>query len=287
MRLGITVLLNVFITAIQAIGGFITGSLSLLSDALHNFSDIITLMLSWIAMKLVSRKHTVKKTFGYKRAEIIAAFVNAVSLIAVAIYLITEAIKRLIEPVEIAPQWVIILSAVAIAINGLSAYILFSGSKINLNIRSAYLHLLSDAMTSVAVLIGGLMVYFFEIYWIDSLLTLLISVYLIYISWKLVLESMKVLMLFTPSTIVLESINEKISSIPEIKNIHHVHVWQLDNKKIHFEGHVDFAKDLPLRAVNEVLNNIRDILKQQFNIDHVTLQPEFDSCHDKELISQD
>ncbi len=285
-KLGISIFLNVLITIAQVIGGLISGSLSLLSDALHNFSDVISLVISYIATILTRRKETASKTFGYKRAEILAAFINASTLIIVAILLGIEAVKRFRDPQEIASGWVIILAALSIILNGLSVLILQKDAKDNLNIKSAYIHLLSDMITSVAVLFAGVLMYYFHLWWIDGLLTLLIAVYLVYISWDILLNSLKVLMLFTPSNITIKQISENISTIPEVNNIHHVHVWQLDDKQIHFEAHVDLNEDFPMAKVNEILEEIRLLLLNDFNIAHVTLQPEFNICDKKDLIEQ-
>jgi len=285
-KLVISILLNIMITVAQVIGGLISGSLSLLSDALHNFSDVISLIISYIATILTKKKETASKTFGYKRAEILAAFINASTLIIVAVLLGIEAVKRFQEPQEIASIWVIILAAFSIVLNGLSVLILQKDAKDNLNIKSAYIHLLSDMFTSVAVLIAGILMYYLQLWWIDGLLTLLIAIYLIYISWDLLKDSLKVLMLFTPSNITIEQINNEVIKIHEVNNIHHVHVWQLDDKQIHFEAHVDLNEDFPMVKVNEILEEIRILLFNKFKIAHVTLQPEFNICDKKELIEQ-
>ena len=284
-KLGITIILNLIITIAQVIGGLISGSLSLLSDALHNFSDVISLIISYIASILSNKKQTVTKTFGYKRAEILAAFINASTLIIIAIFLAIEAFKRFETPEIISSKWVIILAAASILLNGLSVFILQKDAKSSLNIKSAYLHLLSDMFTSVAVLIGGILMYYYKIYWIDGVLTMAIAIYLVYVSWGLLIDSLKVLMLFTPSSITLNSINKEIILIPEVENIHHVHVWQLDDKQIHFEAHVDFKENLTLDNVNLILQQIRAMLHKKFDIEHVTLQPEYNICNKKELVS--
>jgi cobalt-zinc-cadmium efflux system protein len=156
-NLFISILLNIVITAAQVIGGLISGSLSLLSDALHNFSDVISLLVSYIASKLAKQKASIHRTFGYKRAEILAAFINASTLVIVAILLIIEAIERFQNPQEIESGLVIWLSLIAIIANGLSVLLLKKDSVNNINIKSAYVHLLTDMMASVAVLIGGLL----------------------------------------------------------------------------------------------------------------------------------
>ena len=285
-NLGISILLNVIITISQVIGGLISGSLSLLSDALHNFSDVISLIVSYIAAILTKRKQTTTKTFGYKRAEIVAAFINVSTLIVVAVLLIIEAIKRFQEPQIISSGWVISLALLSIVFNGLSVLLLQKDAKDNMSVKSAYLHLLSDMFTSVAVLLAGILMYYFKIYWIDGVLTLLIAVYLIFMTWSLLSDSLKVLMLFTPSNIILEDISNKICSIPEVWNIHHVHVWQLDDNQIHFEAHVDFSENLPLLKVNKILEEIRIILHDNFHIKHVTLQPEYNVCDKKDLVTK-
>ncbi|MCD4729246.1 MAG: cation diffusion facilitator family transporter [Bacteroidales bacterium] len=284
-KLVITIVLNLIITIAQVAGGLFSGSLSLLSDALHNFSDVISLIISYIATILSNKKQTVNKTFGYKRAEIVAAFINASTLIIIAIFLAKEAFKRFEAPEIISSKWVIILAIASILLNGLSVFILQNEAKNNMNIKSAYLHLLSDMFTSMAVLAGGILMYYYKIYWIDSVLTLAIAIYLIYVSWDLLIDSLKVLMLFTPSSITLNSINKEISLIQQVENIHHVHVWQLDDNQIHFEAHVDFKENLTLEEANLILLKIRKILHDKFDIEHVTLQPEYNVCDKKDLIT--
>lgn len=245
----------------------------------------MALVISYIAGNLVAKKHTLRKTFGFKRAEIIAAFINASTLIAIAIFLCFEAVKRLMEPAEIATTWVIGLAGLSIVLNGLSVWILHKDASHNLNIKSAYVHLLTDMFTSVTVLLGGIAMNLFKVYWLDSVLTFIIAVYLVYATWKILMDSLKMLMLFTPSNIEIDSIQNAIVGLPQISNIHHVHVWQLNDEEIHFEAHVDFDRDLSLQKVNEILAKIRDILIEKFNVTHVILQPEFGQHDKKDLIS--
>ena len=213
-KLLLSILLNIGITVAQAIGGVISGSLSLLSDALHNFSDVLSLIVSYIADRYSKKDASVEKTFGYKRAEIIAAFVNSATLIIVAIYLIYEAVLRFFNPQAIESGLVIWLAILGIVFNGFSVLLLFKDSKSNMNMRSAYLHLLTDMAASVAVLIGGLLMKYFEWFWVDSLLTVLIALYLLIMGYDLLKSSFKVLMLFTPDDLNLEVINKAVCKIP-------------------------------------------------------------------------
>jgi len=283
----ISIVLNILITVSQVIGGILSGSLSLLSDALHNFSDVLSLLVSYIANKLAKKKASIHRTFGYKRAEILAAFINASTLIIVAVLLIIEAIKRFKNPEPIESNIVIWLSLLGILANGISVLLLKKDAKINMNMRSAYLHLLTDMMASVAVLIGGLLMKFYEFYWVDTVLTMAIAIYLLWVGFDLLKESFKVLMLFTPNDIQVKEIVSRLNTISEIRNTHHIHVWQLNEDEIHLEAHIDFHRDLNLSEFNAILNKIEEILHHDFNINHVNIQPEFDKCDSKDIIVQD
>lgn len=286
-NLFISILLNIVITVAQIIGGLISGSLALLSDALHNFSDVISLIVSYIASKLAKRKASTDKTFGYKRAEILAAFVNASTLVIVAVLLIIEAIKRFKHPEEIESGLVIWLSLVAIIANGASVLILKADSKNNINVKSAYIHLLTDMMASVAVLIGGLLMKFYEVYWVDSVLTFLIAIYLIWVGYDLLKTSTKILMLFTPEHINMDEVVQVVNNIPKVNKLHHVHIWGLNDDEFHLEAHLDFTEDITVSEFDEILDEIETLLYKNFRINHVTIQPEFNKQDPKEIIIQD
>lgn len=286
-KLLFSILLNIGITVAQIIGGFISGSLALLSDALHNFTDVISLIISYIASIFSRKTASPQKTFGYKRAEILAAFVNALSLVVISIILIKEAVERFSSPEEIQSNLVIILSLVAILGNGLSVWLLKSDSKKNMNMKSAYLHLFTDMLASVAVLIGGLLMKYYQLYWIDSLLTLLIALYLIFMSWDLLKKSYKVLMLFTPHDLDISTIVKDVNTIKGVLKLHHVHVWQLNEDEVHLEAHLAFKDDISLSTFDEILEDIEALLHKKFNINHVTIQPEFNKQDPKDIIVQD
>ncbi|WGF93477.1 cation diffusion facilitator family transporter [Aequorivita marisscotiae] len=286
-KLLLSILLNIGITLAQAIGGVVSGSLSLLSDALHNFSDVLSLVVSYIADRYSKKDASVTKTFGYKRAEIIAAFVNSATLIVVAIYLIYEAVIRFYNPQPIESGLVIWLAILGIVFNGFSVLLLYKDSKSNMNMRSAYLHLFTDMAASVAVLIGGLLMQFYQWYWVDSLLTVLIALYLLIMGYDLLKTSFKVLMLFTPDDLNLEVINKAVCKIPEIKNMHHIHIWQLNEQETHLEAHIDFYNDLTLSEFDAVLAKVEELLYHDFGINHVTIQPEHQKDDPKDIIVQD
>ena len=284
----LSIFLNLIISLAQLIGGLISGSLALISDAIHNFSDVISLIVSYIANILAKKKsQSNRKTFGYKRAEIIAAFFNGLTLIVIAFFLAIEAIKRFFNPIEIDSNLVIGLAILGILVNGFSVLLLKKDAEHNLNMKSAYIHLLADMLTSMAVLLGGLLMKYYKIYWIDSLLTLIISIYLIKMSWKILIDSLQILMLFAPKNIVVENVVEELCKIETIKNIHHVHIWQLNDHDSYFEAHIEFVKDIKLSDFDVICKQIEVILHDKFNINHCNLQPEFIREDLKEIIIQD
>lgn len=287
-NLVISIILNVLITAAQVVGGLVSGSLALLSDALHNFSDVLSLFISYIANKLARKEASLSRTFGYKRAEIIAAFVNAATLVIVAIILILEAVKRFISPQEIESDLVIWLALLGILVNGFSVLLLHRDSKKNMNMMSAYLHLFTDMVASVAVLIGGLLMKFYQMWWVDSLLTLLIAFYLIFVGYDLLKKSFNVLMLFTPKDVQIEKITEEVSRFPNIRSIHHIHIWQLNEDEVHLEAHLEFKEDVKISEFDVILEEIEELLYHKFGINHITIQPEFQREESsKDIIVQD
>ena len=282
-----SIVLNLIITVAQVIGGILSGSLALISDALHNFSDVLSLVFSYIANRLSKKKASLNQTFGYKRAELIAAFVNAMTLLVVAIYLIIEAAQRLSNPETIESNLVIWLSILGIVVNGLSAMMLKKDASHNLNMKSAYLHLFTDMMASVAVLVGGILMKYFQWYWVDSVMTMLIALYLIYVGIDLLKSSTKMLMLFTPDHIDIKELVREVHKIPGVNKLHHIHVWHLNDDELHLEAHLDCSEDIKMSEFNELLGEVEDVLFHQFHINHINIQPEFKKVDPKDFIVQD
>ncbi|GGE34187.1 cobalt transporter [Psychroflexus planctonicus] len=275
------------ITVAQVIGGIISGSLALLSDALHNFSDVVSLLISYVASFFSNKKASQNKTFGYKRAEIIAAFINACTLIVIAFFLIIEATERFFKPEIIDATLVIWLSIVAIVGNGISVWILHADAKNNMNIRSSYLHLFTDLLGSVAVLIGGLLMQYYQLYWVDGVLTLMIAIYLLIVGFQLAKKAFGILMLFTPKDINVKQLVNQVNSLPEVKHMHHVHIWQLNDDEVHLEAHIDFDEDIALSKFDAILEQIETIAVNQYGINHINIQPEYQKPDNKNVIVQD
>jgi cobalt-zinc-cadmium efflux system protein len=284
-NIGWTIALNIMITIAQVIGGWLSGSMALFTDALHNFSDVISLLLSWFTNRLAKKEPTIGQTYGYKRAEILSAFINSVSLIAIALFLIVEAIGRLSAPKAVLPNLVIYFALASIIANLLSVLLLKKDATQSMNMKSAYLHLLTDVMTSIAVLMGGVLMKFYGLYWIDSFLSILIAIYLIYSSYQLLTDSIKILMQFTPADIDMMVIKQEIIQLRAVKNIHHVHIWQLNDHEIFFEAHIDLKEDILLTDFQDVLIDVQHILKHQ-GINFSNIQPEYNLGDKKDLIVQ-
>jgi len=279
------IILNVGITVAQIIGGIISGSIALLSDAAHNFSDVLALIFSYIAARLAGRDRTLKETFGYKRAGIFAAFINAATLMIIATVLIQEAVERLMNPRPIEGNIVIYLAALGIIFNGVSALLVKKEATSDINMRSAYLHLFTDMLTSVAVFIGGFAISYLGWFWVDGILTIAISLFLIYSSWEIFYESVRIFMQFTPSQINIEDVAAEITRIKGVKNIHHVHAWKLDDHEMMFEAHLDLEEDFSISQFELILDKVETILLHH-DIHHFNIQPEWVRDDEKSLINK-
>ena len=286
-NLSLSIVLNAVITLAQIIGGFVSGSLSLISDALHNLSDVLSLILSLIAHRLAKRKATAISTFGYKRAEILVTFINAATLIIVAVFLMIEAVERFSNPVFIRSELVIILSVIGIAFNGFSAMLIKKDAAHNINMKSAYIHLFTDMLASVGVLIGGILMYYFQWFWVDAALTFSIALYLIYMGFGILKTSVKMLMLFTPQHLKIEKILEIVHQKTGIHQLYHIHLWHLNDNAVHFEAHLDCKENMTITEFNKLTDAIEEVLLHEFQINHCTIQPEFEKKGAKEFIIQE
>jgi cobalt-zinc-cadmium efflux system protein len=282
-NLGLAILLNIGITIAEAIGGIISGSMALMSDAAHNFSDVISLIISWFANRLSKREATEKQTFGFRRSEILAAFINSATLIIISVVIIAEAVQRLLEPVFLSANLMIWLGIASIIVNGSSAMFIRKDSHNNMNMRAAYLHLFGDMLTSVAVLAGGLAIKYMGWFWTDSIFSLIIALYLLWMSWKIFRSSLRIIMQFTPEEIDIAKIACEIENIPGVRNIHHVHVWQLNEHDMMFEAHVDMSDDIKVSGFEIILKEIKAVLGKN-GITHSTIQPEFSVDDKKQII---
>lgn len=279
----ITMFLNFAITIAEIIGGIFSGSLSLISDALHNFSDGVAVIITYFAIRLSKRPKTFKYTFGFKRAEILAAVINASTLIIISFFLIKEAIERFYNPEPIKGTLMLIVAGFGLVANVIGTLLLKQGSESNINVRAAYFHLLSDAVSSFAVIVGAVFIIYFQIYWIDPLLTILISIYILKETYEIVKESLDILMMSNTTGIDMEELKKVIESVSGVTNVHHVHLWNLNDNETHFEAHIE-VDDILVKETAVIHNQIEKKLHDQFDITHSTLQFECGKCEIKKLI---
>ncbi len=273
--------LNVTITVAELVGGVFSGSLALLSDSLHNFSDSVAIVMSYLANKIARRPKNSRKTFGYQRAEILAAFVNAAVLLAISLFLIFEAIRRWRHPETINGGLMMYIAIIGLAANLFSVVLLERDAHHNLNIKSSYLHLLGDTVSSVGVVLGGLAIRFWGVLWIDPLITILISLYILKETWGILRTTVDILMQGS-ANLDFAAIRHDIEAIEHVRNIHHIHSWMINDRTIHFEAHLDLD-NMALCEVQPIYAQVEHLLAERYGISHVTLQAEVDKCANKNM----
>ncbi len=274
-RLIWAIAINMLLTLAQIIGGIASGSLALIADALHNFSDAASLLIAWVARRIGRQPADYFKTFGFKRAEVIAALINLVILAIVGLYLIYEALWRVYEPQAIEGWMVIIVAGIALVIDVGTAVLTYRMSKNSLNIRAAFLHNVSDAMASLGVIIAGTLILLYQWYWTDTVLTLFIAGYVLYQASTLFPSTIHILMEGAPEDIAIEDVIKRMEQIEGVLDIHHVHLWQLDEHKNALEAHVIVGDVSQLESIK---NALKSALKEKFSIVHSTLEFEMNHC---------
>lgn len=267
-------LLNAGITIVELLGGLAAGSLALLSDAFHNLGDSISIALSYVAQVISKKPETHRRTFGYRRAEILSALVNATFLLVIAVFLTIEAIRRLRHPQPVNGKLMTIVAVVGLIANFLSAFLLHSGSHESLNIKATYLHVLSDALASFAVIIAGVILIFFPITWLDPVLTVAVAIYIAYEAWPIVKQTVNILMEAAPD-LDYDAIRTDLLKIDQIKSIHHIHAWSVDEHRIMFTMHI-VCPDAKLSEIDKLYDQIDQLMLKKYGVCHVTVQAE---CH--------
>jgi len=276
-RLWISIFLNFVITLAEFAGGILSGSLALLSDALHNFNDTASLGISLAARKISKKKADNEKTFGYQRAKIIGAFINLITLIIIALFLVKEGIERFYNPQPIDGVIMFVVAIIGLAGNIITAMLLHDSSKESINIKSAYIHILSDALSSVGVIIAGYLILEFQLYIIDTILTLLIAGYILIQSYYMLRETIDILMEGTPAQINLDEVTKTMQLVEGVHDIHHLHVWKLDEHNILLETHV-VIDESDMTNMEIIKSELKEMIRTHFDIHHSTLEFEFEPC---------
>jgi cobalt-zinc-cadmium efflux system protein len=270
-RVGIAIFANLILTVAQVIGGIMAGSLALIADALHNFSDVASLVIAFGARKIARRPADVRMTFGYGRVEIVAALINYTTLIVIGLYLIYEGGMRFIDPPEVKGWLVVILGSVALAVDTLTALLTYSMQKGSVNIRALFLHNLSDALASVAVIIGGSLILLFDMRWVDPLITILIAAYILYLAFTEIGGVIHTLMLGSPPGIDTDTVIDAVIDVDGVTEVHHVHFWLMGEHEAALDTHVVIDRNR-WGDLEEIKLAIKSRLEDEFGIRHSTLE---------------
>ena len=263
--------INVLLTLAQIMGGIISGSLSLIADAVHNLIDAASLGIALFARKISRKPADEFKTFGYQRAEVIAALINLTLLITISLYLIYEAIWRIVEP-QVITGWIMVLVAgIALIVDTITALITYKMSKSSINMKAAFLHNLADALASIGVILAGSFILLYEWYWVDTLVTFFIAGFVLWQGLTLLPKTIHLLMEGTPEDLSSEDIKLSAEQINGVEDVHHIHVWHLDEHRIALEAHVVVTAN-ELKEVEVIKDKLKQLLKDKFNITHSTLE---------------
>ena len=284
-RLLMTLILNLMIPVAQAIGGIYSHSTALISDATHNFSDFVAVLIAYFAYRIGKKGASVRNTFGYRRAEIMAALLNVAILMGAVAFIVYEAFHRLLHPEAVLGQVVIVMAGVGILGNGFSAWLLHRDSKHSLNVRGAFLHMVGDLFTSVVVLVNGLILIFKPWYWLDPLLSILIVLFILKNCWSILKEASAILMNATPRGLDVRKIKDFLEQVPGVCGVHYLHAWNVSSSSIAFSCHVEVL-DQPVSQTETLAEKIRQELFHHFGIDHPILQFETAQCGNGSMLCE-
>lgn len=270
-KLGLSFILNILLSVIEIIASLISGSVALLGDALHNTSDAFSILIAIIAFKIGRKKINKQYTYGFQRAEIIGGLVNLILLFISGTYLLFEGVKKIINPEIIDGKMIILVSVVALFIDGLTAMISHHGAKHNTNMKMVFIHNLADAFGSIGVIVSGLCVVYFHVYFIDGIIALLIAAYMLFQSIVSFPKIVRILMNATPENLDIDVIKKEILLLKDVEDVHHIHVWSINEYDISMECHI-VSKNL------ELVHCIPVLVKEKFGISHCMIQIEQDKC---------
>ncbi len=270
-NIAFAIVLNIVITAFEIVVGLFIGSLALISEALHNFSDVGSLSLSWWGERIKTKGNTTLKTYGYKRAEILIAFFNSLVLLAVIFFILIEATQRLFHPSEISGTSMIWTAMLALIGNGLATYLLEKDAHKNLNMKSAWLHSLQDALFSSGIIVGAVLIYYFHWYILDPLISIALSIYVFKEVYELITQTINILMESVPEDIDFEKVKSKLSKMSGVKSMNDLHIWQTDSNTRFLSVHLEI-ENMENERRTDLIAKIQKKLLADFKINHTTVQ---------------
>ncbi len=283
-NLFISTLMNLIITLSEVVGGLVSGSLALLADAFHNATDTLAGVLALWTLRLGRRAHDEQYTFGYHRAEILSAGINAGAMVVISLVLFREAFERFLHPAPIKGGIMLVVALIGLAANFISVLLLHRSARDSINIRGAYLHLLSDTLSSVGVVLGGIAIIVWHVTWVDPLVTVLVALWVLKEAFSIVREAGGILMERAPEGLDLTRLDADIRALPHVKDLHHVHVWQVSDTETMFEGHVN-VDNISVCDTAPIRGEIQGLLQEKYGITHTTLQFEYECCKGTGLIA--
>ena len=282
-KLKFGIILTGFILVAEVAGGLISNSLALLSDAGHVFADIVALSLSWYGVRQAERPPSTRMTFGYHRVGVIIAIVNAVSIFAIAVIIFYEAYQRFQQPPEVNSLLMLLIATLGLAVNAFVAFWLRQEQQNNLNVRSAFWHALGDALASIGVIIGGAIMLLTGWFFVDPIISVLIGFVIILAAWRIFREGLRVLLEAAPVHVDITEMVNTLNQVPEVKDIHDVHVWSISPELHAMSCHV-LIDNLSTTQAASIRQKIEDVLRERFQIKHTTLQMECQQCDSNDIL---
>jgi len=272
-RVFLAVVVNLGLTLAQIVGGILSGSLALIADALHNFSDAIALIIAFAARKIARRPSDASMTFGYGRIEVVAALINYTTLIVLGLYLVYEAVLRFIDPQGVDGWLVIIIAGIALLVDVVTALLTYSLSKESINIRAAFLHNVADALGSIAVIVAGTLILLYDWRLVDPLVTLMIAGYILWQAFLEVGGVIRILAMGTSPNLDTDDVITRMKSVDGVKDVHHAHLWQMNEHDDALEAHVVIDEGA-WSSADKIKSQVKELLNAEFGIGHSTLELE-------------
>lgn len=284
-RLGLSLGLTLAFVIVEVIAGLLGNSLALLTDAAHNLTDVLALGLSWYAMRKALQPANARKTFGYHRAGILAAMVNSTTLALISLGIFHEAWQRFIHPPEVNSGILVGVGLVAFVINAVTAWLIKEGSQHDLNMRSAFIHLMGDVLSTLGAVIAGIVIFFTRWNWLDPLVSVLIGLLILWNAWGILRETIHILLESTPADIDIKKMVGEMNAVPGVKGVHDLHVWSIDQQKRLLSAHV-VTDDVSISCGAAIQGELNELLVHRYGIAHATLQLECACCNGGELFCE-
>ncbi|MFH2104542.1 MAG: cation diffusion facilitator family transporter [Chloroflexota bacterium] len=281
-RMALSLVITLVFVVVEIITGLMSNSLALLTDAAHNFTDVLALGLSWFALQLAQRPSHSGKTFGYHRAGILVALFNSTTLVLIALGIFYEAYRRFLSPPEVEAGLMVIVAVIAVIVNVVTALLIRRGSEHDLNIRAAFLHLMGDVLSTTGAVVAGVVILFTGAFWVDPLVSVFIGLLILWNAWGIIRESVDILMEATPADIDMEAMIGDIQAVPGVRGVHDLHVWAINQSLRTLSAHL-LTDDLPVSAGVSIQAAVTKMLREKHGVSHATLQLECEGCMPADL----